>query len=145
VERRGKSVQCRARRPSPPRSINLTMSPEPNFFTVGMKSYGRAPMFLDVDWLREVRSVVAALVGDWEAAGNVEQVLPETAVCSTDAGGGGGCGSSTNEITAASVVSEAELLVELPRSVSVLAGVGVDTATGEHRHAIHVRSTIWLS
>jgi hypothetical protein len=109
----------------PPHGADELKHPEPNFFTVGMKSYGRAPTFLTLTGYEQVRSVVAALVGDWEAARNVELVLPETGVCSTDAGDGGGCRSSTNEITAASVVSEAELLVATPRSVSVLAGVGV--------------------
>jgi hypothetical protein len=31
-----------------------------------------------------VRSVVAAIAGDWAAARRVELVLPETGVCSTD-------------------------------------------------------------
>jgi len=111
----------------PPHGAEELKHPEPNFFIVGMKSYGRAPTFLTLTGYEQVLSVVAALVKDWEAARNVELVLPETGVCSTDAGGGGGCGSSANEITPASVVSEAELLVATPRSVSVLAGFGVDT------------------
>jgi thioredoxin reductase len=109
----------------PPHGADELKHPEPNFFIVGMKSYGRAPTFLTLTGYEQVRSVVAALVGDWEAARNVELVLPETGVCSTDAGDGGGCGSSTTESTAGSVVSEAALLVATPRSVSVLAGVGV--------------------
>jgi hypothetical protein len=32
---------------------------------VGMKSYGRAPTFLLATGYEQVRSVVAALVGDW--------------------------------------------------------------------------------
>jgi hypothetical protein len=32
----------------------------------------------------QVRSVVAAIAGDWAAARRVELVLPETGVCSTD-------------------------------------------------------------
>ena len=111
----------------PPHGAEELKHPEPNFFIVGMKSYGRAPTFLTLTGYEQVRSVVAALGGDWEAARNVELVLPETGVCSTDAGGGGGCGSSANEITPASVVSEAELLVATPRSVSVLTGFGVGT------------------
>lgn len=66
--------------------------PEPNFYIVGMKSYGRAPTFLLATGYEQVRSVVAALVGDWEAAAQVELVLPETGACSSDgAGGGGAC------------------------------------------------------
>ena len=52
---------------------------------VGMKSYGRAPTFLLRTGYEQVRSVVAALAGDWEAARQVELVLPETGVCSRSA------------------------------------------------------------
>ena len=48
-----------------------------------MKSYGRAPTFLLLIGYEQVRSVVAAIAGDWESARNVEMVLPETGVCST--------------------------------------------------------------
>ena len=43
--------------------------PEPGLFLVGMKSYGRAPSFLAMTGYEQVRSVVAALDGDLEAAG----------------------------------------------------------------------------
>lgn len=56
--------------------------PEPDFYVVGMKSYGRAPTFLLLTGYEQVRSVAAALVGDWEAARRVELRLPETGVCS---------------------------------------------------------------
>ncbi len=55
--------------------------PESGLFLVGMKSYGRAPSFLAMTGYEQVRSVVAALAGDLEAAGRVELVLPETGVC----------------------------------------------------------------
>jgi NADPH-dependent 2,4-dienoyl-CoA reductase/sulfur reductase-like enzyme len=55
--------------------------PESNLFLVGMKSYGRAPSFLAMTGYEQVRSVVAALDGDLEAADKVELVLPETGVC----------------------------------------------------------------
>ena len=42
--------------------------PEPGFYVVGMKSYGRAPTFLMLTGYEQVRSVVAALAGDLEAA-----------------------------------------------------------------------------
>jgi hypothetical protein len=48
---------------------------------VGMKSYGRAPTFLLRTGYEQVRSVVAALAGDWETARRVDFVLPETGVC----------------------------------------------------------------
>lgn len=55
--------------------------PEPGFFIVGAKSYGRAPTFLAMTGYEQVRSIVAALAGDREAAARVELVLPETGVC----------------------------------------------------------------
>jgi thioredoxin reductase len=56
--------------------------PEPGFFIVGMKSYGRAPTFLLATGYEQVRSIAAALTGDIEAAMRVELQLPETGVCS---------------------------------------------------------------
>lgn len=41
---------------------------EENFFTVGMKSYGRAPSFDLLTGCEQVRSVVALLMGDVAAA-----------------------------------------------------------------------------
>ena len=55
--------------------------PDPNLYLVGMKSYGRAPSFLAMTGFEQVRSVVAAIDGDLEAADRVELVLPETGVC----------------------------------------------------------------
>ncbi len=55
--------------------------PEEGFYVVGMKSYGRAPTFLLLTGYEQVRSVAAALAGDWAAARRVELVLPETGVC----------------------------------------------------------------
>ena len=46
-----------------------------------MKSYGRAPSFLTLTGFEQVRSIVAAIAGDHEAAERVELVLPETGVC----------------------------------------------------------------
>lgn len=57
--------------------------PDANFYIVGMKSYGRAPTFLLLTGYEQVRSVAAAIAGDWEAARRVELVLPETGVCNT--------------------------------------------------------------
>ena len=58
--------------------------PEKDFYIVGMKSYGRAPTFLLATGYEQVRSVVAALTGDMEAAKRVELELPQTGVCSSD-------------------------------------------------------------
>lgn len=71
--------------------------PEPGFYTLGVKSYGRAPTFLMATGFEQARSVAAAIAGDLEAADRVELDLPETGVCSAgpdlaDAGAGGCCG-----------------------------------------------------
>ena len=58
--------------------------PDKDFYIVGSKSYGRAPTFLMATGYEQVRSIVAALAGDMEAARNVELDLPETGVCSVD-------------------------------------------------------------
>ncbi len=47
-----------------------------------MKSYGRAPTFLMRTGYEQVRSIVADIAGDREAAERVELTLPETGVCS---------------------------------------------------------------
>jgi thioredoxin reductase len=76
----------------PPHGEAELRQPEKDFYIVGMKSYGRAPTFLLATGYEQVRSVVAALVGDWEAARDVQLNLPETGVCSTDfAEAGDGC------------------------------------------------------
>lgn len=72
--------------------------PEPGLYLVGMKSYGRAPTFLAMTGYEQVRSVVAELAGDHEAAARSELVLPDTGVCSgsglgddPDGASAGGC------------------------------------------------------
>lgn len=57
--------------------------PESRYYAVGAKSYGRAPNFLLATGHEQVRSVVAALAGDFAAADDVQLELPETGVCST--------------------------------------------------------------
>ena len=47
-----------------------------------MKAYGRAPTFLMLTGCYQVRSIIADIAGDKEAAARVELVLPETGVCS---------------------------------------------------------------
>lgn len=78
--------------------------PEPRFYAIGAKSYGRAPNFLMATGYEQARSVVAALAGDLAAADDVQLELPETGVCSTDlaspdlvAGGGACCGGPPKE------------------------------------------------
>lgn len=77
-----------------PHGVDELKHPDANIYLVGMKSYGRAPTFLLLTGYEQVRSVVAAIAGDWESARRVELVLPETGVCITDfvdAPVGGGC------------------------------------------------------
>ncbi|MBD7958603.1 FAD-dependent oxidoreductase [Microbacterium sp. Sa4CUA7] len=71
-----------------PHGFRELSHPEPGFFIVGMKSYGRAPTFLLTTGYEQVRSVTAWLAGDAAAATQVELVLPATGVCSTDQGDG---------------------------------------------------------
>ncbi|TWU66677.1 FAD-dependent oxidoreductase [Crateriforma conspicua] len=68
----------------PPHGAAELRHPESGFYLAGMKSYGRAPTFLLVTGYEQVRSIVAELSGDHEAARNVELVLPATGVCSLD-------------------------------------------------------------
>lgn len=72
--------------------------PEPGFYIVGSKSYGRAPTFLMMTGYEQVRSVVAALAGDMEAARQVQLELPETGVCSLSPDDGGDCCGSSLEL-----------------------------------------------
>ena len=78
--------------------------PEPDLYLVGMKSYGRAPTFLALTGYEQVRSVVAALAGDHEAATRVELVLPDTGVCGgaglfdDPVNAGGGCCAPTQAV-----------------------------------------------
>jgi hypothetical protein len=69
-----------------PHGARLLAHPDKDFYIVGMKSYGRAPTFLLATGYEQVRSVAAALAGDREAADTVQLELPETGVCSSDAG-----------------------------------------------------------
>ncbi|MFD2264186.1 NAD(P)-binding domain-containing protein [Lacibacterium aquatile] len=67
----------------PPHGHRELAHPETGFYTVGIKSYGRAPTFLLLTGYEQVRSVVAAIAGDLVSADDVRLVLPETGVCST--------------------------------------------------------------
>jgi thioredoxin reductase len=76
----------------PPHGAQELKHPEADFYIVGMKSYGRAPTFLMLTGYEQVRSVVAAIRGDWASARKVELVLPETGVCSGGGGPDDSCG-----------------------------------------------------
>jgi hypothetical protein len=77
----------------PPHGHRQLAHPEPGYYAIGAKSYGRAPNFLLATGYEQARSVVAALAGDHAAADDVQLVLPETGVCVTDfvEQKGGGC------------------------------------------------------
>jgi thioredoxin reductase len=79
----------------PPHGYKELAHPEPGYFAVGIKSYGRAPTFLMATGYEQVRSIAAHLAGDEAAANDVRLVLPETGVCSANlvpgAGAGAGC------------------------------------------------------
>jgi thioredoxin reductase len=70
----------------PPHGVDELSHPDAGVYVAGMKSYGRAPTFLLRTGYEQVRSIVAALAGDWESARNVELMLPETGVCSVNRG-----------------------------------------------------------
>lgn len=72
----------------PPHGVDQLAHPEPGFYAVGAKSYGRAPTFLMATGYEQARSVVAALAGDWAAARDVQLDLPETGVCNSGPTGG---------------------------------------------------------
>jgi hypothetical protein len=103
----------------PPHGAALLAHPDKDFYIVGMKSYGRAPTFLLATGYEQVRSVAAALAGDREAADTVQLELPETGVCSSDAG------TSCDVPAAAAVASESScwpapepLLIGFPTGLS---------------------------
>ena len=52
----------------PPHGHKELSHPEPGYFAVGIKSYGRAPTFLMATGYEQVRSVAAHLAGDHAAA-----------------------------------------------------------------------------
>jgi hypothetical protein len=58
--------------------------PEPGYFALGARSYGRAPTFLLRTGYEQARSVVAHVAGDAEAARTRAWELPATGVCVTD-------------------------------------------------------------
>jgi len=89
--------------------------PEPGYYAVGAKSYGRAPNFLMATGYEQVRSVVASLAGDMAAADDVQLDLPETGVCNTSfaykgaqPAQSGCCGGPAVDASACCALDEAE-------------------------------------
>jgi thioredoxin reductase len=87
----------------PPHGQQELAHPEPGYYAVGMKSYGRAPTFLMATGYEQVRSITAHLDGDLQAAAEMHLELPETGVCSANpdesAGGGSCCGPAPVEVS----------------------------------------------
>ena len=81
--------------------------PEPGFYTVGVKSYGRAPTFLMATGFEQARSVAAAIAGDLASADRVELDLPETGVCGVGEpeAKGPGCGGTAAKAALPKVAS----------------------------------------
>ena len=112
----------------PPHGHRELAHPEPGFYTVGIKSYGRAPTFLMLTGYEQVRSVVAAIAGDMAEADNVQLVLPETGVCSTSVPGveeGACCGGP------APAGADACCVADATAKDSGKAGCGCGTPTAE--------------
>ncbi|RMI42478.1 FAD-binding protein [Actinomadura harenae] len=133
----------------PPHGERELAHPEPGFYMAGMKSYGRAPTFLMATGYEQVRSIVAALAGDREAADDVQLDLPETGVCSSDlltedllpgdTGQDAGCGTSCGTEPAATPTVQADSTVggccggPAPEPISIGVGApdgGLGFATG---------------
>lgn len=137
-----------------PHGADELKHPEPDFYIIGMKSYGRAPTFLMLTGYEQARSVVAAIAGDWHSAREVQLELPETGVCVSDLSGAGEgaacCG--TNNQAASAVVSFANiavnerllqpvLLKSAAAPVNTFASSGGDCGCGDACCADGVRST----
>jgi len=90
----------------PPHGVDELSHPDAGVYIVGMKSYGRAPTFLLRTGYEQVRSVVAALDGDWQAARTIDFELPEPGAGSVDRAPAGaasaccGAGSPHEEVAA---------------------------------------------
>ncbi|MEI8406471.1 MULTISPECIES: FAD-dependent oxidoreductase [unclassified Kribbella] len=102
----------------PPHGVDELEHPEPGYYAVGAKSYGRAPTFLLATGYEQARSVVAALAGDWESARDVQLNLPETGVCSSNLA----YGDSADE-TAGGCCGPAPQAVEAPAGRGLATGI----------------------
>ena len=103
----------------PPHGVDELSHHDKNFFIVGMKAYGRAPTFLMLTGYEQVRSIADELAGNHEAAREIELVLPETGVCSTQlgnanqsaqeqvqqAGAAACCGTGTQDVIAPATIT----------------------------------------
>jgi hypothetical protein len=114
-----------------PHGVDELTQPEPGYFAVGMKSYGRAPTFLMATGYEQVRSIVAALAGDWAAAREVHLDLPKTGVCSATLDANAGLTDATTRFGLAPDVPEALIsaaLRHLPNTSSTSQAVTLAAA-----------------
>ncbi|MBN9249782.1 MAG: flavoprotein, partial [Mesorhizobium sp.] len=116
----------------PPHGVDELVHPEPGLTIVGSKSYGRAPTFLMVTGYEQVRSVVADIAGDREAAHEVRLVLPETGVCSgapvTDPEAVACCGGPAPNEVDACCVKDAEAKMEGGSGCGCASSKGIEVA-----------------
>jgi thioredoxin reductase len=114
--------------------------PEPGFYTLGVKSYGRAPTFLMATGFEQARSVVAAIAGDLEAADRVELDLPETGVCgigvAQSAGDGGACCAATADSADSVSATSARPPASAPKAASGCARASCATPAAAARPQI---------
>ncbi|CCV04590.1 putative secreted protein [Mesorhizobium metallidurans STM 2683] len=98
----------------PPHGHRELSHPERDFYTVGVKSYGRAPTFLLLTGYEQVRSVAAVIAGDMAAADAVQLELPETGVCVpvSNTSSQGCCGGPAPAAVDACCVADAEAKTE---------------------------------
>jgi thioredoxin reductase len=111
----------------PPHGAEQLAHPEQDFYVVGMKSYGRAPTFLLLTGYEQVRSVAAAIAGDWESARQVQLELPETGVCSTDLGDstGAACCGTESPVKQSALIQ----LSDIPINQVALIGAAQNTSS----------------
>jgi thioredoxin reductase len=111
----------------PPHGHRELSHPEPGYYAVGIKSYGRAPTFLMATGYEQLRSIAARLAGNHAAADDVRLVLPETGVCSVN-------------LALATAASAEEGCCGGPASAAVYAGC-TDDAHAEARGKTGVAAT----
>jgi glycine/D-amino acid oxidase-like deaminating enzyme len=97
-----------------PHGARELIQDDPGFYIAGIKSYGRAPTFLMITGYEQVRSIVADIAGDREAAERVELELPETGVCTRGGVEGGAssgcCGGSDPAVVEACCATDASVM-----------------------------------
>jgi thioredoxin reductase len=102
----------------PPHGVTKLAHPEPGYYVIGMKSYGRAPTFLLYTGYEQVRSVACALSGDREGALEVRLTLPERGLCAActafldERDGACGCGGAGDDVCCPDDGSDASSVVD---------------------------------